>query len=64
MPCLCLGVRNLLWFCSIKSLLAFLSLVSTGLLELTIYQGGLKKKSYEVWIIISEQPVVSPMVSR
>lgn len=48
----------------IMSLLAFLSLPSTGLLELTIYQGGLKKKSYEVWVIISEQPVISPMVSQ
>lgn len=28
--------------------LAFLSLPSTGLLELMIYQRGLKKKSYEV----------------
>lgn len=48
----------------IMSLLAFLSLPSTGLLELTIYQGGLKKRSYEVWVIISEQPVISPMVSQ
>lgn len=47
--------------------LAFLSLYSTGSLELMIYQGGLKKKkkkSYEVWVIISEQPIISHMVSQ
>lgn len=47
--------------------LAFLSLYSTGSLELMIYQGGLKKKkkkSYEVWFIISEQPIISHMVSQ
>lgn len=46
--------------------LAFLSLYSTGSLELMIYQGGLKKKkkSYEVWFIISEQPIISHVVSQ
>lgn len=46
--------------------LAFLSLYSTGSLELMIYQGGLKKKknSYEVWVIISEQPIISHVVSQ
>lgn len=48
----------------IISLLAFLSLHSTDLLELMIYQGGLKKMSYEVWVIISEQPINSHVGSQ
>lgn len=62
MPLLCLGVWSL--FLLIISLLAFLSLHSTDLLELMIYQGGLKKMSYEVWVIISEQPINSHVGSQ
>lgn len=51
-------------FLLITSLPAVQSLPCTGLLELMIYQEQLKKKSYEVWVFISEQPVVSPMVSQ
>lgn len=46
------------------SLLAFLSLYSTDLLEQMIYQGGLKKMSYEVWVIISEKPIKSHVGSQ
>lgn len=62
MPLLCLGVWSL--FLLIISLLAFLSLHSTDLLELMLYQGGLKKMSYEVWVIISEQPINSHVGSQ